>query len=140
MPIQARRDPGYQAAWMPIFSERSGFSREPNAIAQALAELRTEGRAVLDLTVSNPTLAGLTLDAEERRAALAPVGSNVYRPEPLGLEMARAAVRTELERDGLSTSVEQMVLTSSTSEAYGYAFKLLCDAGQSVLVPQPSYP
>jgi len=32
------------------------------------------------------------------------------------------------------------VLTTSTSEAYTLLFKLLCDPGDSVLVPQPSYP
>jgi aspartate/methionine/tyrosine aminotransferase len=31
-------------------------------------------------------------------------------------------------------------LTTSTSESYGFLFKLLCDPGDEVLVPRPSYP
>ena len=32
------------------------------------------------------------------------------------------------------------MLTASTSEAYSWLFKLLCDPGDAVLVPKPSYP
>jgi aspartate/methionine/tyrosine aminotransferase len=32
------------------------------------------------------------------------------------------------------------VLSASSSEAYSWLFKLLCDPGDAVLVPQPSYP
>ncbi len=35
---------------------------------------------------------------------------------------------------------ERIALTASTSEAYALLFKLLCDAGDNVLVPRPSYP
>jgi alanine-synthesizing transaminase len=35
---------------------------------------------------------------------------------------------------------DALVLTTSTSEGYGYLFRLLCDAGDEVLVAQPSYP
>jgi len=32
------------------------------------------------------------------------------------------------------------LLTTSTSEAYSYCLKLIADAGDSILIPQPSYP
>jgi alanine-synthesizing transaminase len=35
---------------------------------------------------------------------------------------------------------EQIVLTTSTSEAYSFLFRLLCDPGSEILVPQPGYP
>src|SRR5262249_33659590 len=72
--------------------------------------------------------------------ALGRPGISAYRPEPFGLESARAAVAVELARDGLSISPERIALTASTSEAYGFAFKLFCNAGDSVLVPASSYP
>jgi aspartate/methionine/tyrosine aminotransferase len=53
---------------------------------------------------------------------------------------AREAVVREYERRGLDVSAEQVVLSASTSEAYAWLFKLLCDPGDHVLIPQPSYP
>ncbi len=41
---------------------------------------------------------------------------------------------------GADVDVDAVVLTTSTSEGYGYLFRLLCDAGDEVLVAQPSYP
>ncbi len=32
------------------------------------------------------------------------------------------------------------MLTTSTSEAYGFLFRLLCDPGNEIVVPQPGYP
>jgi aspartate/methionine/tyrosine aminotransferase len=36
--------------------------------------------------------------------------------------------------------MERLVLTASTSEAYAFVIKLLCDPGDAVLAPRPSYP
>lgn len=98
--------------------------------------LDDSGRPPFDLTGSNPTTAGLEypegwLHALERAQA----ASRVYRPEAVGLLSAREAL------SGLTaTPAEDIVLTASTSEAYAFLFKLLCDPGDSVLVPAPSYP
>jgi alanine-synthesizing transaminase len=43
-------------------------------------------------------------------------------------------------RHGIDLDPARIVLTASTSEAYGFLFKLLCDPGDEVLVPRPSYP
>jgi alanine-synthesizing transaminase len=105
-------------------------------VASALA--RT-GKPRFDLTGSNPTTAGLAFgDAGEsllRVLVGAQAESLVYRPEPFGLEPARQAV-AEL----CGARADDVLLTASTSEAYGFLFKLLCDPGDQVLVPAPSYP
>jgi len=41
---------------------------------------------------------------------------------------------------GARVDPDALILTTSTSEGYGYLFRLLCDAGDEVLVAQPSYP
>jgi alanine-synthesizing transaminase len=123
-----------------VFSLRSQHDFRPNRLAQALLSARTRGVALLDLTVSNPTTAGVPY-APGLTDAL--VGSgDVLRYEPLafGLTSARAAVSALWRERGLSVSEERIALTASTSEAYAVSFKLLCDPGDEVLVPAPSYP
>src|SRR5262249_17537458 len=86
-----------------------------------------------DLTASNPTDAGIVYPEEAIRTALAtPLG---YQPEPRGLASARAAVAA-----AIGAPAEDILLVASTSEAYGYLFKLFCNPGDPVLVPEPSYP
>jgi alanine-synthesizing transaminase len=123
-----------------VFSARSRFVREPNVLARALAAVRAMGREILDLTASNPTDAGLSYDSREILEAMTEPAALRYSPSPFGLESARNAVHEELLGDGLDVSVDDIVLTASTSEAYGFAFALLCDPGDAVLVPEPSYP
>lgn len=119
-----------------MFSSRLPARIEPNALSLAVAAARAEGGRLLDLTETNPTTVDLDypsgiLDALADPAAL------TYRPEPLGLATARAAVARFAGPDVVP---EQVVLTASTSEAYALLFKLLCDPGDEVLVPRPSYP
>jgi len=116
-------------------SSRSSFDLAPNRLALALARARQEERAILDLTESNPTRAGLPYARATILEALASADALLYEPSPFGLWSAREAVARELEVDPA-----RVVLTASTSEAYGFLFKLLCDPGDEVLVPVPSYP
>ncbi len=62
------------------------------------------------------------------------------RPDPRGLLSARKAVVEYYTKLGVSTTPEQIVFTASTSEAYSFLLKLLCNVGDEVIVPQPSYP
>ena len=117
------------------FSSRSSFDPKPNALTQALAARRARGLDVLDLTVANPTTAGIAYERDAILGALANPRALVYEPEPFGLASAREAVAREIGADA-----GRVVLTASTSEAYAFVFKLLCDPGDEVLVPQPSYP
>ena len=110
-----------------------------NAATRALATLRDRGVAVIDLTESNPTRVGLRYP-RDLLAPLSDPASLLYDPQPLGLPTAREAVSQDFERRGLAVPTERIGLTASTSEAYSLLFKLLCDAGDSVLVPRPSYP
>lgn len=116
------------------FSTRSSREEEPNALTRALEGARARVE-VLDLTVSNPTTAGLPYDAEAILTALSSERALSYDPSPLGLMDARAAVGRAIGLDP-----RRVAITASTSEAYAVLFKLLCDPGDEVLVPAPSYP
>ena len=122
-----------------MISSRLPQSLAPNAVARAVAAKRRSGAAILDLTETNPTSAGFTYP-KELLEPLADSRALEYDPQPLGLWSARAAVAADFRRRGLVISADRVALTSSTSEAYAMLFKLLCDAGDAVLVPQPSYP
>jgi alanine-synthesizing transaminase len=95
---------------------------------------------VLDLTESNPTRAGLPYAREAILAAIARPASLVYEPAAFGIAPAREAVAAELGGHGPALDTSRIVLTASTSEAYAFLFKLLCDPADEVLVPVPSYP
>lgn len=110
-----------------------------NAWTQRLEALRAARTRVHDLTEANPTRTGLGPLAEAA-AALARTGPLTWEPSPLGLLPARAAVAASLVRPGAETSPGDIVLTASTSEAYGLLFKLLANPGEAVLAPTPSYP
>ena len=122
---------------MRSFSSRSRFHALPNRLTQALIGVRAEGRRVLDLTESNPTRAGLSPAADVLLPLLSDHGVADYAPEPFGLLAARRAIAAEL---GFGVTPERVMLTASTSEAYSYLLRLLCDPGDSILVPAPSYP
>jgi hypothetical protein len=114
-------------------------SLEPNALARLIQSKRRSGASIVDLTESNPTRVGLTYPAD-LLAPLAEARALAYDPQPLGMWSARAAVAADFRRRGIVLSADRVALTSSTSEAYALLFKLLCDAGDRVLVPHPSYP
>ncbi len=122
-----------------MFSKRIPPELEPNALARTVAAARAAGIAIADLTESNPTLAGIAYP-HELLAPLADAAALRYEPHPFGLPAARAAVAADHGRRGVSIDPAHVVLTASTSEAYSWVFKLLCDPGDSVLVPRPSYP
>lgn len=120
-------------------SSRLPRSLEPNALARLVQAKRRAGASIVDLTESNPTRAGFSYP-EDLLAPLADARALEYDPQPLGLWPARAAVAADFRRRGMVLSADRVALTSSTSEAYAMLFKLLCDPGQAVLVPRPSYP
>ena len=121
------------------FSKRTGWNTEESELARA-HRLRAEaGLPIADLTASNPTRAGLDY-GEGLLDALADPRALDYDPQPLGQLAARQAVRQYYVDAGVALETSQILLTTSTSEAYSYLFKLLCDPGCEVLAPQPSYP
>jgi alanine-synthesizing transaminase len=118
---------------------RTSLDRSPNALASALERARAGGAGILDLTVSNPTTAGIPYPREAILQALADPRLLTYEPLPFGLPGARRAI-ADLYAPTHDVDPERVVLTASTSEAYSLLFKLLCDPGDDVAVPQPSYP
>jgi alanine-synthesizing transaminase len=123
-----------------MFSTRLDWDLRPNRLSEILREKRRMGAALLDLTESNPTRAGISYRAEEILRALGDPRSLVYQPQPAGAEEARQAVAAYYSARGVPVGPERILLTASTSEAYAYLFKLLAGAGDEVLVPRPSYP
>jgi aspartate/methionine/tyrosine aminotransferase len=111
----------------------------PNRLAETFERLRAERRPVIDLTESNPTRAGFDYP-RDLLASLADARALTYTPEPFGLHETRAAVAADYGRRHVSVSQERVVITASTSEAYSLLFKVLCDSGDEVLTPRPSYP
>jgi alanine-synthesizing transaminase len=123
-----------------MFSSRTSFDLSPNPLSLALARTRAAGRAILDLTESNPTRAQIPYDGDAIGAALVEGAFLRYEPAPFGIASAREAVARDLSMHGTEVDPSRIVLTSSTSEAYTFLFKLLADPGDEVLVPVPSYP
>ncbi len=122
-----------------MISRRVPPHAEANAVTRALAELRAGSAPIVDLTESNPTRCGIPYPARLLES-LADPGALKYEPHPFGLPGARAAVAADQQRRRVHVDPDQVFLTASTSEAYAWLFKLLCDPGEGVLVPQPSYP
>ena len=123
-----------------MFSARTAWSREESALAEAAAARRAQGLSMLDLTASNPTRCGLLIDQQNLLAPLTSPASLVYEPLPFGRVEAREAVADYYAGHGASPDAEHVCLTTSTSEAYSFLFRLLCDPGDEVLIASPSYP
>ncbi len=121
------------------FSQRTNWNTEESELSRAHRERVVAGLPVADLTASNPTRCGFQYDAG-LLPALADPRALDYDPHPRGLLNARQAVCAYYADHGAHLAPEQVVLTTSTSEAYSYLFRLLCDTGSEILIPQPSYP
>jgi alanine-synthesizing transaminase len=129
-----------------MFASRTKWRLDQNRFAQALDAHRRAGKELLDLTISNPTECGISYPEKKILAALSDPRALAYLPESKGLREAREAVagyydgRMGFAGSGQSVDPERIVLTSGTSEGYSHIFRLLCDAGDEILVPAPSYP
>lgn len=122
------------------FSARTPRSLEPNALSRLIEARRRSGARLVDLTESNPTRAGIRYPEDEVLGALSPRGALRYAPNPRGLRLARDAVASYYAGADVDVDPDHIVLTASTSEAYTFLFKLLCEPGDRVAVPVPSYP
>src|SRR5713101_7564612 len=123
-----------------MFATRTNWDLTPNRLSEALAAHRAAGKPLRDLTVSNPTECGFSYDSKAILEALSHPAALGYEPNPRGLESARRAVAEYYGERNAVVSVEDIFLTTSTSEGYSYAFRTLCDPGDEVLIPSPSYP
>jgi len=121
------------------FSKRTGWNTEESALARAHRERVRAGLPIADLTASNPTRCGFVYHPDVLKM-LTSAHALDYDPQPLGLLRAREAVCGYYADHGVEVTPERVVLTTSTSEAYSFLFKLHCDPGGEILVPQPGYP
>jgi aspartate/methionine/tyrosine aminotransferase len=123
-----------------MFAKRTSWNMTPNRLSESLAVHRAARKPLLDLTVSNPTECGFEYQSAAILDALRNPAALVYEPNPRGLEAARAAVAGYYIGRDMDVSIEDIFLTTSTSEAYSYVFRTLCDPGDELLIPSPSYP
>jgi alanine-synthesizing transaminase len=121
------------------FSKRTEWNTEESELARAHRRRVEAGLPIADLTASNPTRCGLSYDPN-LLSALTDQRARDYDPQPKGLRAAREAVCGYYQAHGVRIDPEQVVLTTSTSEAYSFLFRLLCDPSSEILVPQPGYP
>lgn len=123
-----------------MFADRTNWNLAPNPLSEELSHHLAEGRPLIDLSASNPTECGFHYDNDVLLEALANSDALTYVPDPKGLLRARQAVSEYYAGRGDHVSPEDVVLTTSTSEAYSFVFRTLCNPGEELLVPAPSYP
>lgn len=121
------------------FARRTDWNTEESELARAHRVRIQAGSPICDLTASNPTRCGFTYDSLSLDA-LTDSQALDYDPQPRGGLRARQAVADYYKAHGAAINPAQIVLTTSTSEAYSYLFRLLCDQGDEILTPQPGYP
>ena len=123
-----------------MFSDRTSWNLKSNRLSEALAKHRAAGKPLLDLSVSNPTECGFQYDRQAILQALSSPDTLAYDPDPKGLLSARRAVAGYYAEREITVPLEDILLTTSTSEAYSFTFRVLCNPGEEVLIPEPSYP
>jgi aspartate/methionine/tyrosine aminotransferase len=123
-----------------MFASRTNWDLKTNRLADALARHRSSGRRLFDLAASNPTECGFHYDAPAIVRALCNPSALQYHPEPRGLLSARKAVCEYYAARKDQVTSDSLFLTVSTSEAYSFVFRLLCNLGDELLIPTPSYP
>lgn len=123
-----------------MFSSRTNWHRQPNRLTTLVENLRQAGRTFYDLTTSNPTDCGIEYPGAKILSAFSDAKALHYEPSPKGMLSARGAISSFYLSKSVNVDPESIILTASTSEAYSMVFKLLCEPGDEVLVPVPSYP
>src|SRR5437879_6637929 len=123
-----------------IFSRRTNWNLTRNRLSKTISELKLAGKRVLDLTQSNPTECGFSYPEKAMQDAFANPQMLHYRPDPYGLWEFRQAITSYYRELQVTVALDDLVLTSGTSEAYSFVFRLLCDPGDEVLIPSPGYP
>lgn len=123
-----------------MFSNRFKWNEQSTAYSRLLAQKRGRGEPIIDLTESNPTRVGFDIDAQAILSALSQPEVLTYHPDSRGIPRARQAVAEYYATAGHAVHFDDILLTSGTSEAYGFLFKLLANPGDEILIPRPGYP
>lgn len=123
-----------------MFSDKINFNTEENTLSKILQDKKISGIEITDLTESNPTKAGFIYNTNEILNSISIPDSMQYNPDPKGIISARLAVTKYYADTGLSVQEDNIFITSSTSEAYSYIFKLITNPYDEILFPSPGYP
>jgi alanine-synthesizing transaminase len=123
-----------------MFAQRTNWNLTANPLSEALAKHRRAAKPLLDLTVSNPTECGFQYESEAVLQALSDPATLSYHPDPKGLQGARRAIAGYYADHRSEILPEDIILTTGTSEAYSFVFRTLCNPGDEILIPAPSYP
>src|SRR5882724_4380369 len=123
-----------------LFAHRTRWNLDENHLSRALTERRAAGKPILDLARSNPTECGFAYERQSLQSAFEHLELFRYQPDPRGMRRARGAVAAYYQQRKARVDEDDLVLTSGTSEAYSFIFRLLCNPGDEVLIPAPSYP
>jgi alanine-synthesizing transaminase len=123
-----------------MFADRTNWNLEENRLTRTLARLRANGGRIVDLSASNPTACGFSFDEDAILNAFADSAALRYSPDAHGLPGAREAVCDYYEQIGAAIQPDDIFLTTGTSEAYSFLFRVLCNPGDEILIPTPSYP
>jgi alanine-synthesizing transaminase len=123
-----------------MFADRTNWNLAANRLSETLARHRASGKPFIDMSASNPTECGLSYDTGAILSALSNPAVLAYEPEPKGLLVAREAVAVYYAARGVAVPTSDIFLTTSTSEAYSFVFRILCNPGDEILIPTPSYP
>lgn len=123
-----------------MFSSRLAFADNTNALSRARERRRTAGLPVIDLIDTNPANAGFAWPLVQLSTLLRQDGIQRQDPDPHGLAVTRQAISDYYNARGVRVPPDRLYLSASTSEAYSWIFKLLCNPGEEVLVPEPAYP
>ena len=125
--------------WLHL-SKRASWDLSHNALTTAVLERRRQGLPLFDLVQSNPTKVGLLFDRERLPRVLANPRVLQYEPTPAGMLSCREAISRWYKQRGIQVDAHQMLLTASSSESYAHLLTLMCNPGDHILVPSPSYP
>src|ERR1700722_13625862 len=123
-----------------MFADRTNWDLTANPLSEALAEHKKLAKPLFDLTASNPTQCGFDYNAERILQSLASPEALSYRPDPKGLELSRRVVAKYYGEHDAKVDSENILLTTSPSQAFSFLFRLLCNPADEVLAPAPSYP
>jgi alanine-synthesizing transaminase len=123
-----------------MFSDRTSWNLERSNLSDALGKHRASGKPLIDLTRSNPTECGFRIDSHRILSALNNSASLSYSPEPQGLPQARESIAQYYSAHKCQVLLHDIFLTTSTSEAYSFVFRALCNPRDELLIPQPGYP
>jgi alanine-synthesizing transaminase len=123
-----------------MFADRTNWNLAANRLSAALAKHRSSGKPLIDMTASNPTECGFAYDEAAILKALSNPAVLAYEPDPKGLLAAREAIAGYYSAKGNVLSFDDIFLATSTSEAYSFVFRLLCNPADEILIPSPSYP